>query len=58
MPTKSEAKNGGLLCFLGHDCQSPRTHSQPYYQSQVVSEVLSTEKTQSRGLRITDKKVS
>ena len=43
MLTKSEAKNGGLLSFLKHHYQSPRTHSQPS-QSKMVTEVLTTEK--------------
>ena len=44
MLAKSEAKNGSLLSFLVHHYQLPRTHSRPYYQSKIVTEVLTTEK--------------
>ena len=50
--------NGDILSFLGHHYQPPRTHSQPCYQSKMVTEVLTTEKTHSRGLRMMDKKAS
>ena len=57
MPTKIEPKNGSLLNFLGHRNQFSQTHSQPCYQSKMVTEVLTTEENHSRELRMMDKKV-